>query len=110
MSNREKAKMLREKQQQENQANTTEALASQKETEVQAESIEKIQQELENAKLLLEDTNEAKKELQRELEELNKENKALNALVEEKQKQIEDLKASNKVLAAENAKLKAKKK
>jgi chromosome segregation ATPase len=96
MGNRDRAKELREKQTQDNEANTKTAMASKKETEVQAESIVKVQEDLENLKLLLADTNEAKDELEQELEEVKKENASLHALVAEKQKQIDSLKAPAK--------------
>jgi chromosome segregation ATPase len=106
MGNRNKAKELREAQNRQSEANTKAAMAAEKNRAIQADDIAKVQEDLENLKLLLADTNEAKEELEQELEEIKKENASLEALVEEKQKQIENLKASNQSLQDEIGTLK----
>ena len=112
MGNRDKAKKLREAQTKQSEANTLTAMASKKETDVQADAITKVQEDLANLKLLLADTNEAKEELEQELEDIKKENASLHALVAEKQKQIDNLKTSNEEMSEvlqsfEDAKIKA---
>ena len=104
-TNAERALELRKKQNKQSEANTETAMAAKKETAIQADSIAKVQEDLENLKLLLADTNEAKEELEQELVYIKKENASLHALVAEKQKQIENLKTSNEELSDDNGTL-----
>jgi len=92
MDNREQSRKLRAKLQTEQKEQTQNAQASSVEKSLKDNALAKLQDELENTKLMLADANKTKDELVAQLDELQKERDGLATLVEEKEKTIQECK------------------
>ncbi len=103
MGNAEAAKKLREKQAKQEQVKTKEALAASAAGKETVVAVEKLQEEMENIKLLLDETQAEKEELQAELESAKKTEAELRALLDKRAEEIkaltQDLDTANEALA-----------